>query len=272
MHTKLKQFLIEIRKLQNSLRNEQVRRISKGELKITAESLARKWFSDIKPEVTTTGIIAPEILSTYDMAFENLLKLAGFNNLRSSYLRTLGDITKLFRANLLTPFIKQPQASTSLMLLNQILSGIPDPNENEYIHEAIRCAQRGCPRGAVILGWCAAINRIHNKIERLGFARFTVTSSEIAAQKTGRFKRFNSPQNVGSIGELREVFDNVLLWVIEGMGLIDPNQHTRLKSCFDMRCQCAHPGEAPITEWNLLSFFSDINEIVLKNDTFKICK
>ena len=165
MHTKLKQFFIELRDFQSNLRNENVSRISKIELKVTAETLAGKWFSDIKPEVTTTETVTPEIISTYDVAFENLLKLAGSNNLKSSYLTTLGDITKPFRATLLTPFIKQPQASsTSLILLNQILSAIPDPNENEYIKEAIRCAQRSCPRGAVILGWCAAVNRIHNKL------------------------------------------------------------------------------------------------------------
>jgi hypothetical protein len=270
MHTKLKQFLIDLRDFQSHLRIENVSRISKKELKVTGESLASKWFSEIKPEVTTTGIVAQDVINTYDVAFEKLLKLSGANNLRSSYLTTLGDITKPFRDNLLTPYIKQPQASTSLMLLNQILSAIPDPNENDYIQEAIRCAQRNCPRGAVVLGWSAAVNRIHNRVETIGFARFTVTSSQLAAQKTGRFKKFNSPQNVSSIGELREVFDNVLLWVIEGMGLIDSNQHTRLRSCFDMRCQCAHPGEAPITEWNLLSFFSDITEIVFKNETFKI--
>jgi len=49
------------------------------------------------------------------------------------------------------------------------------------------------------------------------------------------------------------------------MQLIDNNQHTRLHSCFELRSQCSHPGEAPITEYNLLSFFSDINEIVFKN-------
>jgi hypothetical protein len=27
----------------------------------------------------------------------------------------------------------------------------------------------------------------------------------------------------------------------------------------------AHPGEAPVTLYNLLSFFSDVSEIVLKN-------
>jgi hypothetical protein len=270
MHSKLKQFFIEIRGFQNNLKNERVSRISRKDLKFTAEALATKWFSDIQPQVNTIGVVSLDIVNNYDKAFDNLIKLAGSNNLRSSYLSTLSVITKPFRAELLTPFIKQPQVSASLPMLNRLLSAIPDPNENEYIQEAIRCAQRDCPRGAVILGWCAAINRIHQKIESLGFPRFTVTSAQMASQKAGRFKKFNSPQNVGSIGELREVFDNVVLWIIEGMGLIDPNQHTRLRSCFDMRCQCAHPGEAPLTEWNLLSFFSDINEIVFKNDVFKI--
>lgn len=54
------------------------------------------------------------------------------------------------------------------------------------------------------------------------------------------------------------------------MELIDSNQHTRLRSCFDLRCQCAHPGDAPVTEYNLLSFFSDLKEIVLQNEKFKL--
>ena len=92
----------------------------------------------------------------------------------------------------------------------------------------------------------------------------------MAGQQKGRFKRFTSPQSVSSLSELREVFDTVVLWVIEGMGMIDSNQHTRLRSCFDLRCQCAHPGEAPLTEYNLMSFFSDLNEIVLHNLMFQV--
>ena len=86
----------------------------------------------------------------------------------------------------------------------------------------------------------------------------------------GRFKRFNFPQTVNSLSEVREIFDTVVLWIIKGIGMIDSNQHTRLKSCFDMRCQCAHPGEAPVTEYNLMSFYLDINEIVFQNRMFKI--
>jgi len=76
-------------------------------------------------------------------------------------------------------------------------------------------------------------------------------------------------QNVLSLSEIRQVFDTLILWIMEGMGLIDTNQHKRLRSCFDMRCQCAHPGDAPVTQYNLLSYFSDLNEIIFKNDKFK---
>jgi hypothetical protein len=90
----------------------------------------------------------------------------------------------------------------------------------------------------------------------------------MASQTQGRFKRFNKPQNVSSISELQMVFDTDIIWILEGMGLIDSNQHTRLRSCFDLRNHSAHPGEAPVTPYNLLSLFSDIIEIVLKNPKF----
>ena len=54
------------------------------------------------------------------------------------------------------------------------------------------------------------------------------------------------------------------------MELIDSNQHARLFSCFELRNHSAHPGEAPITEYNLASFFSDLNQIIFKNAKFKL--
>jgi hypothetical protein len=72
------------------------------------------------------------------------------------------------------------------------------------------------------------------------------------------------------LAELREVFDSTILWVIEAMGMIDTNEHTRFSSCFDMRCHGAHPGNAPITTYNLMSFFSDLDQIIFSNAKFKV--
>ena len=74
------------------------------------------------------------------------------------------------------------------------------------------------------VGLSAAIDQIHHAIERIGFAEFNIASSAMASQTKGRFKKFNQVQNVSSLGELREVFDNIILWILEGMQLIDNNQ------------------------------------------------
>ena len=143
-------------------------------------------------------------------------------------------------------------------------------NEQEYLSEAVSCAQNRHFRAAIVLGWCATIDRIHRKIEETGFQCFNDKSKQMCNQTRGRYKRFSQNLSITNLSELRNVFDNNVIWVIEGLGWIDTNQHTRLRSCFDMRNHCAHPGEAPITEYNLLSFFSDIDVIVLSNEKFKL--
>jgi hypothetical protein len=125
-------------------------------------------------------------------------------------------------------------------------------------------------RGCIVLGWCATISRIHNKIEEIGFTTFSRATEEMAAKTVGRFKPYNKKFSVESLSELQRVFDTELLWVLEYLGLIDSNQHARLRYCFDLRNHSAHPGLAPITGENLYSFFSDISKIVLKNPKFEL--
>lgn len=95
----------------------------------------------------------------------------------------------------------------------------------------------------------------------------------MATATSGRFKQSSvstRPRTPTQSANFREVFDSNILWILEGMHLIDSNEHTRLRSCFELRCQCGQPGDAPVTEYNLLSFFSDITEIVLKNPKFVV--
>jgi len=266
----LKQFLDELKTLRKEIKAENVEQIAKSALRRRAEALGSRWFDEFSNPLSEEIGISQEVLEKYSNGFGQLMVLSSPNNRKIRYLQVLKSLIQPFRKELILTAQKSNSTPSSLVLLHNILGDLPDPDENIYFQEAIRCAQRGFFRAAVILGWCATIDRIHRRIEGIGFTKFNVTSAQMASQQKGRFKRFNSPQNVNSLSELREVFDTVVLWVIEGMGMIDSNQHTRLKSCFDMRCQCAHPGEAPVTEYNLMSFFSDINTIVCQNSMFEV--
>lgn len=269
--------LEELRKLHSDLqilRKEvsavKADRIAKKTILSSAETIGSRWFSEISETLVGEFGITPKLIESYSRHFGRLIKISAPNNLKKSYIETLRSILKSFRDDLIIPLQTRPKGITKTSLLTKVLEGLPSPSENEYLKEAIECARHGFYRAAVVLGWCAAIDRVQRVIQKEGFTKFNVTTAEMASQTKGRFKKFNAVQNVSSLSELREVFDTIILWVVEGMGLIDSNQHTRLRSCFDLRCQCAHPGDAPVTEYNLLSYFSDLNEIVLKNEKFKV--
>jgi hypothetical protein len=270
MVDRLKQFLVDLKALRRDIKAEKVKQIAKRALRTRAEELGARWFEDLSPLISGQLELGSGVLGKYDDAFHRLIALSSPNNLKKSYVDALDTVIRPFRDEIVIPAQTRGVTSSSLALLNSIVAGLPDPDENEYLQEAVLCAQRRSFRAAVVLGWCAAIDRIHRRIDSIGVAKFNVASVQMHGQSTGRFKRFSSPQNITSLGELREVFDSVVLWVIEGMGMIDLNQHTRLRSCFDMRCQCAHPGEVGVTEYNLMSFFSDLDQIVFRNPMFTV--
>ncbi|MBI5404512.1 MAG: hypothetical protein HY959_14075 [Ignavibacteriae bacterium] len=265
---KIKSLHERLQFLKKEISKEKAKSISKKEIRKEAEHIGEYWFSGLADELYAISSLEKNVLDYYSDNFSRLIKISAPNNLKTSYEDSLKNILKKFRDELIIPLQKNPTTPSNETLLTKILGGLPNQEENEYLIEAIKCATNGYYRAAVILGWCAAIDRIQKKIEKIGFEKFNITSASLSSKTVGRFKRFNSTQNINSLSELREVFDTIVLWIIEGIGLIDSNQHTRLKGCFDLRCQCAHPGDAPITEYNLLSFFSDLNEIVFRNTKF----
>lgn len=265
----LKAFQDDLKVLRRDIKAESNPQVAKRGLRERAENLGSRWFDEIVPGLSRLGF-SPEVIEKYSAACARLIKLSAPNNLKKSYLETLDVLIKSMRNELILPIKSGANSRVALSPFNEFVANLEGAEEGAYFRESLDCAKSGYLRAAAVLGWCAAIDRIHRKIEAHGFVKFNVTSAQMASQNKGRFKRFNQSQNVTSIGELREVFDTTILWIIEGMGLIDSNQHTRLRSCFEMRCHSAHPGEAPITEYNLLSFFSDLQHIVLENPSFEI--
>jgi hypothetical protein len=162
-------------------------------------------------------------------------------------------------------------AVESVFDLQKFVSGLPDPDESEYLKEAIDCADSKFKKAAVVMGWCAAIDRIQKKIQVVGFATFNSTSTQMKQQTSGRHKRFTKEFKVTTLGELQTIFDNDLIRVCEGMQLLDSNQADRLIVVdFQYRNHSAHPGNAPIEDAHLIAFFTDINNIILTNPKFAL--
>lgn len=270
MEPELKKYLADLKALRHEIRAENRPRIARKPIRQRAERLASTWFDEIARGLADNYDFSPELIKRYSDGATRLIKLAEHNNLRTSYLETLDALVRRFRDELILPIQRREVQLHKASLFDQFMASVSNTEESGYLQEALGCARCGFLKAAAVMGWCAAIDRIHRKVEQIGFTKLNAVSAQMASQTKGRYKRFNQIQNITSLGELREVFDTTILWIIEGMNLIDSNQHTRLSGCFEMRCQCAHPGEAPVTEYNLMSFFSDIQRIVLENSDFRL--
>ena len=247
--------------------------ITKKTEKENLNNLSSFWFENLSSNLTNCNL-NKETLNQLNNCFKEIMHLSQKNNRRESYQKQFNIINKLFIDEVLIPI--QIQSSTTKddnnlnQEVNKLLKKVVDSYENEYLEEAIGCWQNRFLKASVVIMWCCAIDRIHKVIANVGFNKFNETSAYMKSQKTGKYKRFNKSFSVNSISELRLVFDSDILQVIEAMELIDANEKVRLLSCFDMRCHSGHPGEAPITELNVVSCFSDIVEIVLSNPKFSL--
>jgi hypothetical protein len=258
-----------LKEINTELKKNDATFIGQAGFKEKIKATCKTWFNNIKNPLTQIGI--SNDIDKYSSYFIGLAKLSNNYSRTSSYKTLVFNLLKDFSDELILPL--QTLVPTSLKGTSNsklILAKVKDPEENNYLKEALACLENNFLKAAIVLGWCAAISRIHKLLEQKGFQTFNDTSLNLTNQISGRFKRFSKKFNINSLSELQEIFDSDILWILEGMNLIDSNQHTRLKSCFDMRCHSAHPGEAPITEFNCLSFFSDLVEIVLNNNKFAI--
>ena len=267
----VEELISSIKSLEGLVRLNKGEFISKSSIKDLAKNIARKWFEEIEPLLKHSFTLDDTLLQKYHECFDNFLKFSlAANSRKSTYLKCINTILADINTDIVKFILKSggitPKAHSLYSILNHV-----SPKEIEYLEEAIKCANLGFKRASIILAWCATIDRIHNVIAKIGFSIFNDKSKEMKNKSEGRYKRFSKSFSIESINEMRAtVFDNDLLWILEYMELIDPNQHDRLSLCFTMRNNCGHPGDAPISDENLMSFYSDIDNIILNNHKFKL--
>jgi len=232
------------------------------------ETSATRWFDQIEVTLRATFHLDDEILNKYREPFGKILELSGGRPSKRVILTILESILRSFKSDILVAVQMHQAVLSKFPSLEAVIShaiGL----EIDYLTEAIDCARLGKRRAAIILGWCAAVNRLHLYIENEGFAKFNQASLQLSNIQAGRYKRFKKKFAIQNLSDLRmTVFDSDLMWVLEFLGVIDGSQHERLGICYTMRNTCAHPGEANVTDENLLSFFSDIDTLVFANARF----
>ncbi len=267
----LGEFESDLRRLRKDIAAMTTAQVSKAQLRDSAEELATRWVEELRSPLEHTFHIPEQTITDTSELLKRLHVLSRPNNLKSSYLKVLDAVLDHFKDRFVLPIQQTSTTVQNKFDLQKLVSGLKNQDESEYLQEAIDSANAGFHRAAIVLGWCAAIARIQKKIQVLGFGTFNTASKSIKNQTSGRHKRWNKEFTITTVGELQTVFDNDLITVCEGMGLLDGNQADRLTDVdFQYRNHSAHPGEAPIEDPHLVAFFTDINSIILMNPKFAL--
>jgi hypothetical protein len=267
---RLASFEGRLRELRRAVEATDGERVSRSAVRSEAEALADTWVEELRSPLEHKFGIDPQAIEDMSQLMKRLHVVSRPNNRKSSYVAILKAATSKFKDRFVLPIQQTSYAIESTFDLSKLVAGLSDVDESDYLTEAIACANSGYRRASVVMGWCAAIDRIQRKLQVVGFAAFNAASSKVKAQAAGRYKSWNKEFKIGTLGDLQAVFDRDLIVVIEAMELIDSNQADRLRSNFEYRNQSAHPGQAPIEDPHLVAFFTDVCSIVLLNPTFDL--
>lgn len=267
----LNKFERELKELKAAIKSLETQTVGKKAIRDEASRLASYWIDSLCPALRHSYALSEELLQETTIQVNKLFILSRPNNLATSYLKVIDSLLKNYKNKFVLPIQQNIEVIGRVSQLDTLIERITSSDESTYIQEAIDCAKSGYYRAAIVLGWCAVIDRFQRKITDVGFDKFNAASLKVKNITTGKFKRWNKEFNINNLSELQAVFDNDLITVLEGgLGLIDSNQAERLEILFTYRNQSAHPGNAPIDEPHLVAFFYDIVNIVFTNPVFKI--
>ena len=221
---KLEKFRNRLRALRRVVNQASGERINKGSIMSSADEIATTWVEELRSPVEHKFKIPTEDIRDMAAHMKQLHVLSRPSNRKSSYLKTINAALRKFDDRFILP-IKQSQVEVESVLdLRKLIPDLPDSEESDYPTEAIDCAQAGYRRAAMVMGWCATIDRIQKQILKIGLDKVNLASVEIKNRKTGKFKNWNKEFAISTLGELQAIFDTDLIVLIEWLGLIDGNQ------------------------------------------------
>ena len=263
---KLRTFEHDLRDLRKDVKAIQIKTVNVKDVRDRAENLATVWVEELRSPLEHKFKIDAATITETSEAMKRLHVLSRPSNLKASYIAVLDTVLTGYKDKFILPIQQTSIAIESVFDLQKLVGGLSDAEESEYLKEAIDCADSKFKKAAIVMGWCAAIDRIQKKVQLLGFAKFNATSTTMKNQTAGRHKHFNKEFKITTLGELQTVFDSDLIRVCEGMQLFDSNECDRLINVdFLWRNQSAHPGDAPIEDPHVISFFTDITSMILTN-------
>lgn len=266
----LEDFLERLGYFQHDLKILKTASVSRSELRDEARRMLKSWLP-LAGALEGNAAIPSAVLAETQSRFERMRDLAAGKNPKTQYFAVLKVVLVDIENKILNPLIKQSGLRTTPETLGVLLASVSpaDVDMKSYLDEAIACAKGNCFRAAVILGWCAAAYRIHQKLLGRGLTQLQADLDKMRLEnKHPLFRSFTKTYIVASAADIEEIPDAHLILLCRFLGWFDDSQYKQMRSSLDLRNSCAHPAQYQLDAIKLQVYFADLVQLVLGNPAF----
>lgn len=213
-------------------------------------------WNNVKPNLTT--FLDKKKIQTLDDNFTNLIEESRkskpsvrdsksyLDNIHEVYIYDLRH--KIDETNIEVGFVNN---------LTDKVDKISEEKYAEYLNEAIRCVQVNAYRGAVVLGWQAAVFALYKELDAHS------EPIHVAYQKKfGTLPDFD----INTFWDFQKIQDKNILILAESAGIIDKSLKDVLKDEKNIRNKAAHPGKFDVGPNRVKAFLETIMELILALD------
>lgn len=268
MIEELEKFLAGVVDLQEAIKKNSSAIIAKSDLKQKSLNVCKVWLHTLSTKIRGYSLIDDQLINTIDAEFEKLFEISSSNNRKTSYQKLLKELPKNIQKTILVPLIRKEQTNQNFLaqvILNKIYESVTDVDEKTYFEEAAKAAFCQCYKAAIVMVWCAVIDRLQKLIETKGLSVFNKTSKTLKKKQSGFYRRFSKEFNISMNNELQEIFDRDLIFVLSAMVNLDINEINAITHLFDTRNHCAHPSDYKVDELAYTNYLNEVLKLIITN-------
>src|SRR4051812_2636023 len=179
---KLDQLKKELQSLKKDVVDVKGTTINRVGIRKRTDAIANMWVEELRSSLEHKFKLPKDLIEKTAAEMKQLHVLSRPSNLKSSYLKTINSTLSKFDDKFVLPIKQSATEVENIIDLQKLVPGLADPEESDYLKEAIECAEAGHKRAAIVLGWCALIDKLQKQIVRIGLDKFNAASTKVKNQ------------------------------------------------------------------------------------------
>lgn len=157
--------------------------------------------------------------------------------------------------------LQQENLDIVMQRLVKLLKAVPNPDENIFLQEVIKCCAIGAWRSAIVMMWNLTIDHLYRHVMTYELDRF---NKRLQGGKLGNI----TITNIQRKEDFLEIPEFDFLRFCYESRIIEPNLHDTLKENLTLRNRFAHPSSIKVNDSKVLSMAEELVKNVIT--VFKI--